>query len=77
MRSQGRDATAGLATMLEASSVAVVGASPRYGSFGREMLLELQRGGYAGDVFPVNPRYGEIGGMPCHPSLEAIGRPVD
>jgi acetate---CoA ligase (ADP-forming) len=77
VRPQGRDATAALATMLEASSVAVVGASPRHGSFGREMLLELQRGGYEGDVFPVNPRYAEIGGMPCHPSLEAIGRPVD
>jgi acyl-CoA synthetase (NDP forming) len=77
VRSEGRDATAALATMLEASSVAVVGASPRHGSFGREMLLELQRGGYAGDVFPVNPRYPEVGDMPCHPSLEAIGRPVD
>jgi acetate---CoA ligase (ADP-forming) len=77
VRPEGRDATAALATMLEASSVAVVGASPRHGSFGREMLLELQRGGYAGDVLPVNPRYPEIDGMPCHPSLEAIGRPVD
>jgi acyl-CoA synthetase (NDP forming) len=63
--------------MLEASSIAVVGASPRHGSFGRQMMLELQRGGYEGDVFPVNPRYPEIGGMTCHPSLEAIGRPVD
>jgi acetate---CoA ligase (ADP-forming) len=63
--------------MLEAASVAVVGASPRLGSFGREMLLELQRGGYEGEIFPVNPRYAEIGDIPCHPSLEAIGRPVD
>jgi acyl-CoA synthetase (NDP forming) len=63
--------------MLEASSVAVVGASPRPGSFGREMLLELQRGNYDGDVFPVNPRYSDIYGMPCHPSVEGIGRPVD
>jgi acetate---CoA ligase (ADP-forming) len=66
-----------LATMLEAGSVAVVGASPRPGSFGREMLLELQRGPFAGEVFPVNPRYRDIDGLTCHPSLEAIGRSVD
>jgi acyl-CoA synthetase (NDP forming) len=76
-RLEGSASIAALETMLEASSVAVVGASPRPGSFGREMLLELRRGGYDGEVFPVNPRYPEIGGMPCHPSLEAIGRPVD
>jgi acyl-CoA synthetase (NDP forming) len=76
-RMQGRAPSAALAAMLEASSVAVVGASPRPGSFGREMLLELQRGGYDGDVFPVNPRYAAIDDFSCHPSLEAIGRPVD
>ena len=76
-RLQPRAPSAALAAMLEASSVAVVGASPRPGSFGREMLLELQRGGYDGDIFPVNPRYGAIDDLHCHPSLEAIGGPVD
>jgi acetate---CoA ligase (ADP-forming) len=73
----GHERSKALSAMLEASSVAVVGASPRAGSFGREMLLELQRGRYNGDVFPVNPRYLEIDGLHCHPSLEAIGHPVD
>ena len=34
--------------MLEARSVAVVGASVKDGSLGQQMLLELARGGYEG-----------------------------
>ena len=48
--------------MLEARSVAVVGASVKEGSLGQQMLLELARGGYEGDVYPVNPGYDEVGG---------------
>jgi len=66
-----------LECLLEARSVAVVGASPRAGSFGEQMLLELRRGRFPGDVFPVNPRYEEVLGLRCHPSLSAIGEEVD
>jgi acetate---CoA ligase (ADP-forming) len=67
---------ASVASMLEARSVAVVGASDRAGSFGNEMLLALDHG-YAGEVFPVNPRYERIGSRRCYPSLQELGRPVD
>jgi acetate---CoA ligase (ADP-forming) len=63
--------------MLEARSVAIVGASARPGSFGEQMLRELHRGGYDGDVYPINPRYDEVLGRPCYPSIAAIGRDVD
>src|SRR5947208_3067568 len=53
---------ASLVAMLEARSVAVVGASPRQGSFGWQMLRQLQTGGFDGELFPVNPSYGEIDG---------------
>ena len=53
--------------MLEARSVAVVGASVKEGSLGQQMLLELARGGYEGDVYPVNPGYDEVGGLRCYP----------
>ena len=65
-----------VATMLEARSVAVVGASERAGSFGNEMLHALDHG-YAGEVFPVNPRYERIDGRRCYPSLHELDRPVD
>jgi acetate---CoA ligase (ADP-forming) len=63
--------------MLEARSIAVVGASARPASFGRQMMTELDRGGYDGHVYPVNPRYDEVLGRPCYPEISSIGRDVD
>ncbi len=53
--------------MLEARSVAVVGASVKEGSLGRPMVEELQRGGYEGAIYPVNPGYEEVLGLACYP----------
>ena len=64
--------------MLEARSVAVVGASVKEGSLGRAMVEELQRGGYEGSIYPVNPGYDEVLGLRCYPSIaEAPGDGVD
>jgi acyl-CoA synthetase (NDP forming) len=63
--------------MLEARSAAVVGASVRPGSLGRQMVLELRRGGFSGSIYPVNPRYEAVEGIRCYPSLEALPSPVD
>ena len=64
--------------MLEARSVAVVGASVKEGSLGRSMLEELERGGYEGEIFPVNPGYDEVLGHRCFPSIgEVPGDGVD
>ena len=63
--------------MLEARSVAVVGASIKGGSLGRQMMVELARGGYDGEVFPVNPGYEEVLGYPCYPSIGEVPVPVD
>ena len=70
--------TAGaLAAMLAARSVAVVGASSRPGSFGARMLAEVTASPAAPEIFPVNPRYSELGGRRCHPSLADLPGPVD
>jgi acetate---CoA ligase (ADP-forming) len=66
-----------LAAMLEARSVAVVGASARPGSFGQQLLAQLLQGGFQGAVHPVNPRYPEVLGLPCHRSLAEVPGPVD
>ncbi len=63
--------------MLEARSVAVVGASVKEGSLGQQMLLELARGGYDGAIYPVNPGYDEVLGHRCYPSLADLPEPVD
>jgi acyl-CoA synthetase (NDP forming) len=66
-----------LQAMLEARTVAVVGASARHGSFGYELLNQLRAGGFEGTIYPVNPRYAEIDGMPCLPSMADVPEPVD
>lgn len=63
--------------MLEARSVAVVGASVKEGSLGRQMMIELRRGGFDGRVYPVNPRYDEVDGYRCYPGIGEVPEPVD
>ena len=66
-----------LLAMLEARSVAIVGASKREGSFGERMLAEAEKSPAKPVIYPVNPRYAEIGGRPCHSSLADLPEPVD
>jgi acyl-CoA synthetase (NDP forming) len=63
--------------MLGARSVAVVGASARPGSFGERVVTELRRSASAPTVHLVNPRYPEVLGAPCVPSLADLEEPVD
>jgi acetate---CoA ligase (ADP-forming) len=63
--------------MLEARSVAIVGASVREGSVGNQSVVELVQGGFGGRIFPVNPKYDEVLGLRAYPSLAEIGEPVD
>lgn len=71
------DGRTALERMLEARSVAVVGASVKPGSLGAAMMEELRRGGFRGDVFPVNPGYDEIDGLICYPSIGEVPQEVD
>jgi acetate---CoA ligase (ADP-forming) len=66
-----------LHAMLEAGSVAVVGASRREGSFGARMLAEVARSAARPAIYPVNPRYDEVGGLRCYPSLADLPEPAD
>jgi acyl-CoA synthetase (NDP forming) len=66
-----------LRPMLEARSVAAVGASTRPGSVGEQVMRQLLAGGFDGPVRPVNPRYDEVAGLRCVPSLADIAEPVD
>jgi len=45
-------------------SVAVIGASERPGSVGATLLANLASAGFKGPVWPVNPKYRELAGMP-------------
>lgn len=66
-----------LEALLNARSVAVVGAGADPNKIsGRPIAYMLARG-YSGAIYPVNPRRQEVQGLRCYPSMGAIGRPVD
>ena len=52
-----------------ASRVAVIGASPRPNHFANTPIANLRRYGFTGEIYPVNPLYREVMGMPCYPSV--------
>lgn len=47
-------------------SVAVIGASDREGSVGGVVLKNIIDGGFAGPIYPVNPKYGQVRGLTCY-----------
>ncbi|MGH3160100.1 MAG: CoA-binding protein, partial [Streptosporangiaceae bacterium] len=66
-----------VAAMLEARSVALVGASRRPGSLGERMVAQASASPSRPRLYPVNPRYDEVGGLPCRPRLADLPEPVD
>lgn len=52
-------------------SVAVVGASPTH-QWLKGSILSFPQLGYEGNVYAVNPRYTEVAGVPCFPSLSEL-----
>ena len=66
-----------LAVMLEARSVALVGASPRPGSLGARMIAEVARSPAAPRTYLVNPRYEKIGTERVYPGLADLPEPPE
>ncbi len=58
--------------LLNPRGIAVVGASADPARPGGQTIRALQQYGYHGGVYPVNPKYPEIAGYPCHASLAGI-----
>src|SRR5438128_4799189 len=58
-------------------SIAVVGASANPDTPGYDYVRSLQEFGYEGRIYPVNPKGGEILGLPVYASLGDIPRVVD
>ena len=58
--------------LLRPVSVAVIGASETTDSMGEWSLKNLLRAGYKGEIYPVNPKYDEVQGIKCYPSIDEI-----
>jgi acetyltransferase len=57
--------------LLAPKAIAVVGASQRPGR-GTGVVANLKAAGFTGDIFAVNPRYSEVLGYPCVPSVREL-----
>jgi len=63
-------------SLLAPQSIAVVGASQR-GGRGASVIANLRGCGFAGQIFPVNPRYQEVHGFKCYPGIADLPGGVD
>lgn len=66
-----------LDTLLKPASIALVGASAKVNTPGNTMLRAVAADGYSGRVYPVNPKYDLIEGIPCFSSLADLPETVD
>ncbi len=63
--------------LINPESVAVVGASHNPQKIGYVVLENLKNNGYAGKVYPINPKGGEILGFKVYESIDAVPGKVD
>ncbi|HEV7666173.1 MAG TPA: acetate--CoA ligase family protein [Chloroflexota bacterium] len=66
-----------LRLLFEPRSVALIGASADPQSISARPLRLLRQHGYGGQIYPVNPKYTELFGLPVYPSISAVPSPVD
>lgn len=66
-----------IARLLAPRSIAVIGASATPGALGASVLSNLDRMGYRGEVYLVNPNRASIGNRPCLANAEELPEGVD
>ncbi len=67
----------GVDRMLEPRAVAVIGASNTPGKFGYGIMRAVTGFGYAGQLYPINPKPGDIMERPSYRNIDAVPGPVD
>ena len=64
-------------TLFNPSSIAIVGASTREGSVSNDVIRNLHKQGYKGQIFPINPKGEPILGLTTYKTLAEVGKPID
>lgn len=67
----------GLQALLNPKSIAILGASADFAKVNGRTLRYLLEKGYAGKIFPINPKYRTIGTLKCYPDIAAVAEAVD
>jgi len=63
--------------LFEPESLAIVGVSESPLKWGFRILYNTLEGGYKGRLYGVNPKYQELMGVRCYPTISALPEPVD
>jgi acetyl coenzyme A synthetase (ADP forming)-like protein len=63
--------------LMNPRAVAVIGASDAEGKIGNSVMKNLINGGYAGEIYPINPKADEILGRKAYPAIGDIPGEVD
>ena len=63
--------------MIAPRAIAVIGASADFSKVNGRPLKHLIDKGYAGGIHPVNPKYDQIAGLPCHPDIASLPDDID
>ncbi|MFH2091220.1 MAG: acetate--CoA ligase family protein [Pseudomonadota bacterium] len=63
--------------VLNAGSVAIIGASKNKTKRGYQAIKTLLSEGYEGQIYPVNPKEDRILGLPCYQDITDIQSPID
>ncbi len=66
-----------LTALLHPRSIAIIGASDDPARIGGRPLAYTRDAGFAGRIFPVNPRRATVQGLPALPSITDVSEPVD
>ena len=68
---------ASMVRIMKPKAVAVIGASAEDGKIGNSVMKNLINGGYAGEIYPINPKASEVMGHACFKSVKDIPGEVD
>lgn len=60
---------------LSDKNMAIVGVSPRKENWGKALMVELEKSEYK--ILPVNPKYEEIEGEKCYPSVADLPKEIE
>ncbi|MFD9958218.1 acetate--CoA ligase family protein [Amycolatopsis sp. NPDC058986] len=63
--------------IMKPTSIAVIGASAETGKIGNSVMKNLVNGGYAGEIFPINPKASEILDRKAYASIADVPSDVD
>ncbi|MBS3817283.1 MAG: CoA-binding protein, partial [Candidatus Thermoplasmatota archaeon] len=66
-----------LESLFDPRSIAVIGASRKEGKVGYTLFSNIIQSDYDGDVYPINPKGGEVLGREIYESIEEAPDPID